>query len=218
MVGTGLSGRAEGHPVQERHRAGAGIQAAGGDLQQDGTLTVGQPKVVEVAAVDNPLSEDGLVWLVASAEESSEHPLAQAVVDHAKERRLKLAEPTTFEAILGHGLRAIVDGRTMLVGNHKLMRDGNIALDDLGEQTTSLEGARRTVVYAAVDGQAAGIIAIADAIRPTARQMVAEMQQLGVQVVMLTGDNRAIPERIACELGGRDGLRRGAAGPEGRCR
>jgi hypothetical protein len=131
------------------------------------TLTVGQPCVVDVVPVDAPLSEDGLVWLVASAEQLSERPLARAVVERAKERRLKLAAPTTFEAIPGHGLRAIVDGRTILVGNHKLMRDSNITLDGLGERAARLEGAGRTVAYAAVDGVVAGIIVFAHAIRPT---------------------------------------------------
>jgi P-type Cu2+ transporter len=94
-----------------------------------------------------------------------------------------------------------VDGRVVLAGNRKLMRDNNINLGPLGEQAATLEGAGRTVVYAAVDGALAGIIAIADAIRPTSRAMVADMRKLGVEVVMLTGDNRATAERIAGDLG-----------------
>jgi Cu2+-exporting ATPase len=200
MVGTGL-GALNGILYKNATALEQASKLQAVIFDKTGTLTVGQPRVVEVVASDTPLTEDGLVWLVASAEQSSEHPLAQAVVDRAKERGLKLAEPSSFVAIPGHGLRATVDGRTVLVGNRKLMGDSQIALDGLGERAASLEGAGRTVVYAAVDGQAAGIIAIADAIRPTARQMVAEMQQLGVQVVMLTGDNRATAERIAKELG-----------------
>ena len=128
-------------------------------------LTVGRPKVVEDVVVDKPLSQDGLIWLVASAEQPSEHPLAKAIVEHAKQRGLKLAEPTAFEAIPGHGLRATVDERTVLVGNRELMCDSNIPLEGVGEQAARLEGVVRTVVYAAVDGQATGIIAIADTIR-----------------------------------------------------
>lgn len=150
-------------------------------FDRTGTLRVGSPHVIDVVTVDEPLSEDGLIWLVASAEQPSEHPLAQAVVRHAKERGLKLAEPTTFEAIPGHGLRATVDERTVLVGNHKLMRDSDIMLKAMDERATRLDGAGRTVVYVAVDGQAAGIIAIADAIQPTSCQMVTEMEQLGIQ-------------------------------------
>jgi P-type Cu2+ transporter len=170
-------------------------------FDKTGTLTVGQPRVVEVVAAGNPLAEGDLLRLVASAEQSSEHPLAQAVVNEARERGLALVEPAGFEAIPGHGLRATVDGRTVLVGNRKLMRDNAIAFDRLGEQAASLEGAGRTVVYAAIDGEAGGLIAIADAIRPTSRLAVEELGKLGVQVAMLTGDNRATAERIAGELG-----------------
>jgi Cu2+-exporting ATPase len=170
-------------------------------FDKTGTLTVGQPQVVEVVVTGNATSDVGLLSLVASAEQSSEHPLAQAVVAAARQRSLELSEPTAFEAVPGHGLRATVEGRSLLVGNRKLLRDSGVALDGLGERAASLEGTGRTVVYAAVDGRAAGIIAIADAIRPTAGQAVAELRRLGVQVAMLTGDNRATAERIAGELG-----------------
>jgi len=163
MVGTGL-GALNGilyknaTALEQASKVGAII------FDKTGTLTVGQPRVVEVVAADNLLSEADLLRLVASAEQSSEHPLAQAVVDQARERGLALAEPTGFEAIPGHGLRASVDGRTVLVGNRKLMRDNQVGLDGLGERAAGLEGSGRTVVYAAVDGESAGIIAIADAI------------------------------------------------------
>ncbi|OJV93023.1 MAG: copper-translocating P-type ATPase [Chloroflexi bacterium 54-19] len=172
-------------------------------FDKTGTLTVGQPGVVSLEVAGPAVSADQLARLVASAEQSSEHPLAQAIVDYAKTRNLGLAEPLDFEAIPGHGLKATVEGRAMLAGNRKLMNDNGITLAGLplAETAASLEGAGRTVVYAAVDGQAARLIAIADAIRPTSRQAVAELKRLGVQVVMLSGDNRATAERIASELG-----------------
>ena len=170
-------------------------------FDKTGTLTVGQPNVVEVIAAGDAVSEADLVRLVASAEQSSEHPLAQVVVDTAKECSLALSAPSGFEAIPGHGLKATVDGRAILVGNRKLMGDRQITLESVGARAGELEGAGRTVIYAAVDGKAAGIIAIADAIRPNARQMVADLRKLGVQVAMLSGDNRATAERIAKELG-----------------
>lgn len=170
-------------------------------FDKTGTLTVGQPRVVEVEAIGNPITQDDLVRLVASAEQSSEHPLAQAVVDNARERKLTLSQPSDFEAVPGHGLRAKVDGRALLVGNRKLMNDNKIGLDGLGDKAAGMEGGGRTVIYAAVDGKAAGIIAIADAIRPTSKQAVEGLRKLGVQVAMLTGDNRATAERIATELG-----------------
>lgn len=200
MVGTGL-GAVNGilyknaTALEQASKVGAII------FDKTGTLTVGEPRVVEVAATGNPLSEDELLKLVASAEQSSEHPLAQAVVNRALEQNLELSDPTDFEAIPGHGLQAKVDGREVLVGNRKLMRDRGVALNGLGERAASLEGAGRTVVYAAAYGEAAGIFAIADAIRPTSRRAVEKLSSLGVQVAMLTGDNRATAERIASELG-----------------
>ena len=170
-------------------------------FDKTGTLTEGKPQVVEIVAVGNPLTESDLLRLVASAEQSSEHPLAQAIVDKAKAQNLTLEPVTGFDAVPGHGLKATVSGKTMLVGNRKLMADNNLVLDGQGERAASLEGAGRTVIYAAVDGQFAGLIAIADAVRPNARQAVETLTAMGVQVAMLTGDNRATAERVAGELG-----------------
>ena len=140
MVGTGL-GAMNGILYKNATALEQAARLEAVIFDKTGTLTVGQPRVVEVVASDNPLTEDGLVWLVASAEQSSEHPLAQAVVDNAKERGLKLAEPAAFEAIPGHGLKATVDGRAVLVGNRKLMGDSQIALDGVGARAGELEGA-----------------------------------------------------------------------------
>ncbi|GAB4430387.1 MAG: heavy metal translocating P-type ATPase [Chloroflexi bacterium OHK40] len=200
MVGTGL-GALNGILYKNATALEQASQLQAVIFDKTGTLTVGQPQVVEVGTNGDGLSIDGLVWLVASAEQSSEHPLAEAVVAYARERGQKLAEPTAFEAIPGHGLLATVDGRAVLAGNRKLMRDNDISLGLLGERAATLEGAGRTVVYAAVDGALSGIIAIADAIRPTSSAMVKDMRKLGIEVVMLTGDNRATAERIAGELG-----------------
>lgn len=200
MVGTGL-GALNGILYKNATTLEQAFKGQAVIFDKTGTLTVGQPKVVEVATASNPLIEVELVKFVASAEQSSEHPLAQAVVEYAKERGLKLIEPTRFEAIPGHGLRATVDNRTVLVGNRKLMNDNQIVMNSLGERAASLEGAGRTVIYAAVDKKLEGLIAIADAIRPTSRQAVEELRKLGVQVAMLTGDNRATAQRIAGELG-----------------
>jgi Cu2+-exporting ATPase len=200
MVGTGL-GALNGILYKNATALEQASKVQAIIFDKTGTLTEGKPRVVEVAAAGNPVAESELLRLVASAEQSSEHPLAQAVVDHARERGLAVSQPSSFEAVPGHGLRATVDGHTVLVGNRKLLRDNAVALDGLGERGAALEGAGRTVVYAALDGQPAGIIAIADAIRPNSRQAVADLTRLGVQVAMLTGDNRATAERIAGELG-----------------
>ncbi len=200
MVGTGLG--AQNGILYKNATAleqAAKLQAI--IFDKTGTLTEGKPQVVEIVAVGNPLTQDELLRLVASAEQSSEHPLAQAIVDKANAQSLKMEQSSGFDAIPGHGMRAIVAGKTLLVGNRKLMRDNKISMDGYEERALSLEGAGRTVVYAAVDGKFAGMIAIADAVRANARQAVEQLTSMGVQVAMLTGDNRATAERIAGELG-----------------
>jgi P-type Cu2+ transporter len=200
MVGTGLG--AQNGILYKNATAleqAAKLQAV--IFDKTGTLTEGKPQVVEVMAAGNPLNQDALMRLVASAEQSSEHPLAQAVIDKARSQNLALEDVDGFEAIPGHGLKANVSGKSLLVGNRKLMKDNNIELDGHGEHAASLEGAGRTVIYAAIDGKFAGLIAIADAVRLTAKIAVEKLNAMGVQVAMLTGDNRATAERIAGELG-----------------
>jgi P-type Cu2+ transporter len=200
MVGTGLG--AQNGILYKNATAleqAAKLQAV--IFDKTGTLTEGKPQVVEVMAAGNPLTQDELMRLVASAEQSSEHPLAQAVIDKSRAQNLALEDVDGFEAIPGHGLKANVSGKTLLVGNRKLMNDNDIELDGHGEHAASLEGAGRTVIYAAIDGKFAGMIAIADAVRLTANIAVEKLTAMGVQVAMLTGDNRATAERIAGELG-----------------
>ncbi len=169
-------------------------------FDKTGTLTVGQPRVVEVLSADG-FPEEQLLELAASVEQSSEHPLAQAVVERARERTIPLSAAGAFEAIPGHGLQATVDAQAVLVGSPRLMRDRGIALDGLDQAGTDLQGAGRTVVYVAVDGTAAGLFAIADQVRPSGAQAVAALRALDVRVAMLTGDNQATARRIAAELG-----------------
>ncbi len=200
MVGTGLG--AQNGILYKNATAleqAAKLQAI--IFDKTGTLTEGKPQVVEIVASGNPLTEDELLRLVASAEQSSEHPLAQAIVDKAKAQNQKLEDATGFDAIPGHGMKANVAGKNLLAGNRKLMRDNNIAMDGYEARGVELEGAGRTVVYAAADGKFAGMIAIADAVRPNAKLAVEKLTKMGVQVAMLTGDNRATAERIASELG-----------------
>ena len=200
MVGTGLG--AQNGILYKNATAleqAAKLQAI--IFDKTGTLTEGKPQVVEIVEAGNPLTQEELLRLVASAEQSSEHPLAQAIVDKAKAQNAPLEGATGFDAIPGHGMKAIVAGKTLLVGNRKLMRDNKIAMDGYEERASSLEGGGRTVVYTAVDGKFAGMIAIADAVRANAKQAVEQLTSMGVQVAMLTGDNRATAERIAGELG-----------------
>jgi Cu2+-exporting ATPase len=200
MVGTGL-GALNGILFKNATALEQASKVQAIIFDKTGTLTVGEPRVVETAAPAGGTMASEALALVASAEQTSEHPIAQAIVTHARESGLALSDPSDFEAIVGHGLAATVAGRSILVGNRKLMRDRAIELGGLGERSETLEGAGRTVIFAAVDGRIAGILAVADALRPTARPTVEALRKRGIQVVMLTGDNRATGERIARELG-----------------
>jgi len=185
-------------------------------FDKTGTLTRGQPEVTDVLADSrwliadsnvpatdfyNPSAVRQLLALIASVEQSSEHPLAQAIVNKAKSENLALSEPQEFHAIPGYGLQATLDGKVLLVGNRKLMNDNQIGFDGLAQAAFGLEGSGRTVVYGAVDGNLAGLIAIADAPRETSKETAQRLRERGIQVAMLTGDNRATAERIAKELG-----------------
>lgn len=200
MVGTGL-GALNGILFKNATALEQASKVTAIIFDKTGTLTVGQPKVVEVVIRDGGMPEADFLSLVASVEQSSEHPIGRAVVQLAQERSIPLSDATGFEAMAGHGLRGTVKGRQVLSGTRKLMRDHGVKLEELERRGDELQGAGRTIVYTAVDGRAAGIIAVADALRPTARQTIAELHTLGVEVAMLTGDNQATAERIAKELG-----------------
>lgn len=170
-------------------------------FDKTGTLTLGQPKVVEIVTSHSGLMADELLRLVASVEQRSEHPLARAIVEKAQQNGIEIGETRQFEAIPGHGVSAVVEGRRVLVGTRKLIRDRQVELTDVETEAGALQGSGRTVLYAAVDGRLEGAFAVADAVRPTSVAAVQALSAMGVEVVMLTGDNRATAERIAEELG-----------------
>ncbi|NUQ10744.1 MAG: heavy metal translocating P-type ATPase [Gemmatimonadaceae bacterium] len=200
MVGTGL-GALNGILFKNATALEQASKVRAIIFDKTGTLTVGEPRVVDVVMGDGETDEREFLRLVASAEQSSEHPIAQAIVTYAREKKIPLSDGRDFEAIAGHGLRATVAGRVVLGGNRKLMRDHGVSLGPLEARGEELQGAGRTVVYSAIDGKAAGIIAVADALRPTARRTIDELHALGIEVAMLTGDNQATAQRIAKELG-----------------
>ena len=170
-------------------------------FDKTGTLTLGKPQVVEIVADETTVTPQELLRLVASLEQSSEHPLAQAVIEKAKADAVALSAPSAFEAIPGQGARATVDGRTVLAGNRRLMDENGIALAALDERAKALEEMGNTVIYSAIDGAASGLIAIADAIRPSAKQAIEQLALLGIEVAMLTGDNQGTANIVAKELG-----------------
>ena len=199
MVGTGL-GAMNGILFKNATALEQASKVRAIIFDKTGTLTVGQPRVVEVA-VATGFDEDRLLTSVASAEQSSEHPIAKAIVTFAQSRDIVLSNPTDFEAVAGHGLRAKVDGHAVISGNARLMKENGVDLGPLGAIGAELQGAGRTIVYSAIDGNLAGVIAVADETRPSAKRTIDELHRMGVEVAMLTGDNQATAERIGKELG-----------------
>jgi Cu2+-exporting ATPase len=168
-------------------------------MDKTGTLTRGEPEVTEVVVDGRPEGE--VVRLAAAVERESEHPLAEAVVRYAEERRFARARAEGFENVPGHGALAKVDGHVVAVGNTRLMTREAVDLGPLQAQRKELAAGGRTAVWVSVDGRALGLIGIADAPRPTSRPAVTALREAGVAVVMLTGDNEATARRIAGLLG-----------------
>jgi Cu+-exporting ATPase len=156
--------------------------------------------LTDVATTDGT-NENELLRLVASAERRSEHPFGVAIVEGARARALTLTETEQFNAVAGHGIEARVAGRQLLLGNLKLMRERNISLDGLTARASTLAAEGKTPIFAAVDGQAAGVVAVADEIKPEAGAAVAALRRLGLEVLMLTGDNRQTAATVAAQAG-----------------
>jgi len=198
MVGSGL-GAENGILI----RSGAAIQtlrdARAVVLDKTGTLTTGRPEVTDVVALGT--DQRALLTAVASAEVGSEHPVGQAIVRAARERGLPVGEPETFSAVRGKGIRATLDGNNWLVGSPRLMAEEGIALDDVSADIVRLEDEARTAVVAARNGVLVGIVAVADALKPEAAEAVRALQRMGLQTVMLTGDNRQTASAIARQAG-----------------
>ena len=197
MVGTGLGARngilfKNASALEDATRLDIVV------FDKTGTLTMGEPQVVEVVASSNS-DQDAVLGLAATVEQGSDHPLAQAILRRAE--GLKLEPLTGFTNIEGKGARAEVAGKTLLLGNRRLMDEEKVDMAGLADEAARLQGSGQTVVHVAHGGKLAGLIAIADAPRPTAAAMVQKMRERGVEVAMLTGDNQATAERIAGELG-----------------
>ncbi len=165
-----------------------------------GTLTEGRPQVTGILAATG-FEQNRLLQLAASLEKSSEHPLAAAIVQAAGERQLHLTEAANFESITGQGVRADVDNHHVLLGNTVLMQQQGVKLEALRESAERLQAEGASAMFMAVDGQAAGVIAVADPIKESTRPALAALRAAGVRVVMLTGDNRRTAEAVARQLG-----------------
>ncbi len=198
MVGTGKGAEngvliRSAEALESTHKVNAII------LDKTGTLTQGRPSVTDVVAAG--ADENELLRLAASAERGSEHPLGEAIVNGARERGLALEDATEFNAIPGHGIEASINGNRLLLGNAKLMQDRDFSLNGLDTTAADFAAQGKTPMFVALDGKVAGIIAVADILRPGSKQVIELLHGMGIEVAMLTGDNRRTAEAIARQLG-----------------
>jgi Cu+-exporting ATPase len=199
MVGTGRGAEAGilirgGEALEIAHKITAVV------LDKTGTLTRGTPAVTDVVPASG-FDEPTLLRLVASAERGSEHPIGEAIVARALNAGVALADPAAFEAVPGHGIDATVEGHRVLAGNLALMTRHGISLDGLSARADALAAEGKTPMLAAIDGRPAGLIGVADTLKPHSREVVAALRAMGLQVIMLTGDNRRTAEAIARQVG-----------------
>ncbi|WP_096270741.1 heavy metal translocating P-type ATPase [Paucisalibacillus globulus] len=194
MVGSGRAAESGilfkgGEHLERTHQLNAIV------LDKTGTITKGKPEVTHFTADEETLS------LLASAEKGSEHPLADAIVAYATENSVPLVETEEFRAIPGHGIEAVIGGKTILVGTRKLMNDHHISVSEVEEELVNYETNGNTAMLIAVDGEFKGIIAVADTVKETAAQAIRELKELGLEVIMLTGDNERTANAIAKQVG-----------------
>ena len=201
MVGTGKGAEAGilFRTSEALERAG---QIAVVVLDKTGTITKGQPTVTDIITNDQlQITNDELLRLAASVERGSEHPLGESIWAEATTRGLVLVEPTGFKAEAGHGVQAEVEGRSVLVGNMRMFQARGIQLGDLESAVSRLQSEAKTAMLVAVDNQAAGIIAVADTIKESSKEAVADLHRMGLKVAMITGDNQKTAEAIAKQVG-----------------
>ena len=169
-------------------------------FDKTGTLTKGEPEITDVITV-NGFSEEEILKYAACAEKNSEHPLAEAILKRAEEKEIKLIDPEQFNAIEGHGIEASIDGKEILLGNAKLMRDRQIGIESLERKAEEIAQDGKTPIYISLTGKAAGLIGVADMLKENSVHAVAKLRNMGLKVVMLTGDNRRTAEAIAKKAG-----------------
>ena len=199
MVGTGKGAERGilvkgGEALEEAHKLTTVV------LDKTGTLTRGEPRLTDVIPL-NGLSRDELLAVAAAAERRSEHPLGEAIVAGAKERGLDVPEPEAFDAPTGRGVRATVSGKTVLVGSRKLMDESGVSEAGLASRFEELTASGKTQMFVAVDGEVAGLVAVADVVREESKEAVDLLHRMGLEVVMLTGDNGHTAKSVAGQLG-----------------
>jgi Cu+-exporting ATPase len=168
-------------------------------LDKTGTITKGKPELTDVLI--EGMNEADALRLIGAAEKTSEHPLAEAIVSGIVAKEIELAAAERFEAIPGSGIRAVVEGKEVLVGTRRLFARENIDYNRFADKMQALESAGKTAMLAAVDKRAVGIVAVADTMKETAKEAVARLQQMGIEVIMMTGDNQRTAQAIAKQAG-----------------
>jgi Cu+-exporting ATPase len=169
-------------------------------LDKTGTITKGRPEMTDLVTAEG-FDESEILSMAAASERRSEHPLGEAIVEGAKARGIELDEPSEFNAIPGHGIEAVVNGRSVLVGNKKLMADRGVDFGGLWAAAVRMSEEGKTPMFVAVDGKPAGVIAVADTVKEDSVRAIKALHDLGLEVVMITGDNRRTAEAIAREVG-----------------
>ena len=205
MVGTG-KGAENGILIRSGEALERAYRLTSIVLDKTGTLTQGTPVVTDVVTLPAAggaaaFDADELLRLAASAERGSEHPLGEAIVERAREAGLEIAEPEGFDAIPGHGIDVTIGPRRVLLGNRRLMDVRGVDVGSLAGVSETLAGEGKTPMFVAVDGSIAGIVAVADTLKPNSREAVAKLRSLGLDVYMVTGDNRRTAEAIAAQVG-----------------
>jgi Cu+-exporting ATPase len=169
-------------------------------VDKTGTLTEGKPRLTSVVALDGFVESD-LMRLIASAEHGSEHPLAEAIVRGTTEKGITPVPVSRFMSLAGRGITATVDGREVAIGNEAMLRDLNISLQGISERADELRRQGQTVTFAVVDGRPAGLVGVADTIKPSTAETLKALREDAIRVVMLTGDSRVTAEAVARDLG-----------------
>jgi len=169
-------------------------------FDKTGTITEGKPKVTDVVTAAG-IEEKYLLQITASSEKGSEHPLGQAIVQGAQERGIELFAISGFQALAGRGIEAVINGVSVLAGNKKLMDERGVSFAEMENQSDNLAAEGKTPMYAALDGKAAGIIAVADVVKPSSKTAIESLHKMGIEVAMITGDNKKTAAAIAKQVG-----------------
>ncbi|MDD2573957.1 MAG: heavy metal translocating P-type ATPase [Firmicutes bacterium] len=199
MVGTGKGAEngiliKGGEYLQRAHEIGALI------LDKTGTITKGEPELTDVLSMGH-FSEEEVLRFAAITERGSEHPLGEAIVKGARERSIELTEASEFEAVPGHGVVAVIDGKRVLLGNRRLMQKEGIDLGDVEYDLSRLETEGKTAMLMAVEGSLTGLLAVADTVKENSKRAVEELKGMGIDIYMITGDNKTTAQAIAKQVG-----------------